>query len=140
MTPKHYNRHAKHWQALLETNRDIENDVPRPAEQGNSDQATPCKTTEPIEIVNRMDTESTANSAKKLILWIVALYAVPTYILLIAIDASRQIHDLNSFMLHMPVILVGGGLLGSIHTAARRNNWPLLIWFSAVLWMLGLWT
>ena len=140
MTPEHFNRHAQHWQALLNTNSDIENDVAGPVEQGNSDQATPAKPTEPSEIVNRMNTESTDSSAKKLILWIIALYAVLVYILLVAIDAIRQIHDLDSFMLHTPVVLVGAGLLGSIHTAARRNNWPLLLWFSAVLWMLGLWT
>jgi hypothetical protein len=145
MTPEQFNHHAQHFFLILsqprtENNKDIENDVPGLIGQGTSDEAAPVPTTESSEIVNRMEPESTTQNAKKVIIWIIALYAVLVYLLLIAIDAIRQIHDLDSFMLHTPVILIGFGLLGSIHTAARRNNWPLLIWFSVVLWMLGLWT
>lgn len=70
----------------------------------------------------------------------IALYAVLVWLLLVVVDALRQIHDLNSFALHMPVVLVGTGYLGAIHIAWRRNNTAMLIWFLSILWMLGMWT
>lgn len=87
-----------------------------------------------------MGRQMTVPNARRAVGFLLSAYCVLSYLLLIVVDAVRQIHDVDSALLHLPVIIIGAGYLGAVHIAWQRNNVPMLLWMLAALWMVGLWT
>ena len=81
-----------------------------------------------------------AETLKQIRGYILAGFAVLTWLRLSLLDGLQQITDVGSASQHLPVIIMGLGYVGVITTTALRGRVAIPLIYTVILWIAGLWT